>query len=173
MAAHANARRLGLLDLDLDARYALPDPSGAKFVSHVAAGDLLFLSGVVAMRDGEPYLPGVLGAGLGVAEGAAAAREACIEAIQVLAFALGDLDRVGQVVQLVGYVSSAPGFTEQPRVVNGATELLVEVFGAAGLGTRAAIGCQGLALDSSVELVLTVRFDGGPVRSGLPTPAAS
>jgi enamine deaminase RidA (YjgF/YER057c/UK114 family) len=76
-------------------------------------------------------------------------------------------------ITLTGYVNSAPDFEDQPRVINGATELLVEVFGEAGLCARAAIGCQGLAMNSSVELVMTCQFDGGEVVSALPTPAAA
>jgi enamine deaminase RidA (YjgF/YER057c/UK114 family) len=76
-------------------------------------------------------------------------------------------------VQLTGWVNSAPGFSDQPRVINGATDLLVEVYGRRGLGTRAAIGCRGLAYDSSVEIVLVVRFDGGPVNEPMETAGAS
>jgi len=172
MSAHARATQLGILDVDLEELYGLPDPSGAMFVSHVAHGDLLHLSGTVALVAGEPLWPGLVGADVRVDEAREAARVACIESLRVLAFALGSLDRVVQVVTLNGYVSSAPGFNDQPRVINGATELLVEVFGGAGLCARAALGCHGLALNSSVELVLSVQFDGGPVRSALPTPAA-
>jgi enamine deaminase RidA (YjgF/YER057c/UK114 family) len=82
-------------------------------------------------------------------------------------YALGDLDRVQQAVQLVGYVNSAPGFGDQPRVINGAADLLVELYGERGKPTRAAIGCQGLALGSSVEVVLTVLFTGAEVQAPL------
>ena len=172
MGAHERAQSLGVLDVDLEAMYALDDPSGAMFVSHVAHGDVLHLSGTVAMRDGIPVHPGRVGADVSVDEAREAARIACVEAIRVLAFALGDLDRVRRILTLTGYVSSAPTFVDQPRVINAATALLVDVFGADGLCARAAIGCQGLALDSSVELVLSVQFDGGPVRDALRTPAA-
>jgi enamine deaminase RidA (YjgF/YER057c/UK114 family) len=80
---------------------------------------------------------------------------------------------VQRMITLTGYVNSSPDFEDQPRVINGATELLVEVFGQAGLCARAAIGCQGLAMNSSVELVMTCQFDGGEVVSALPTPAAT
>jgi enamine deaminase RidA (YjgF/YER057c/UK114 family) len=172
MGAHARAAALGVLDVDLEAMYAVEDPSGALFLSHVAHGDVLHLSGTVAMVDGRPLHPGVVGAGVTVDAARAAARVACVEAIRVLAFALGDLDRVRRILTLTGYVNSAPGFPDQPRVINAATELLVDVFGDGGLCARAAIGCQGLALDSSVELVLSCQFDGGEVRPALPTPAA-
>ncbi len=172
VGAHARAVALGLLAVDLEAIYGCPDPSGAMFVSHVVHGDLLHLSGTVATRDGEPYLPGIVGAGVSVDQARDAARVACVESICVMAFALESLDRVQRMITLTGYVNSAADFKDQPRVINGATELLVEVFGSAGLCARAAIGCQGLAMNSSVELVMTVQFDGGTVRSALPTPAA-
>ena len=72
-----------------------------------------------------------------------------------------------QIVQLIGFVNSAPGFSNQPRVINGATDLLVELFGERGKPTRAAIGCQGLALNHSVEIVMTVLFSGSDVRAPL------
>jgi enamine deaminase RidA (YjgF/YER057c/UK114 family) len=71
---------------------------------------------------------------------------------------------VQQIVQLIGFVNSAPGFSDQPRVINGATDLLVELYGERGKPTRAAIGCQGLALNHSVELVLTILFSGAEMR---------
>lgn len=172
MGAHQRAVELGLLDVDLETMYGLPEPSGAKFVSHVAHGDLLYLSGTVATRGGDAYLPGILGGDLTIDQGRESACLACVESLRVMAFALGSLDRVVRMITLNGYVNSTPDFIEQPRVINGATELLVEVFGRGGLCARAALGCQGLALNASVELVMTVQFDGGEVRSALPTPAA-
>jgi enamine deaminase RidA (YjgF/YER057c/UK114 family) len=83
-----------------------------------------------------------------------------LSSLAAVKYALGDLDRVQQAVQLIGFVNSAPGFHEQPRVINGATDLLVELYGDRGKPTRAAIGCQGLALGHSVEVVLTVLFTG-------------
>jgi len=85
-------------------------------------------------------------------------------------FAFGSLDRVAQVVQMIGYVNSAPGFTDQPRVVNGVTDLLVAEFRAQGLCAGAVIGCQGPAMGSSVEVALTVQFT-GDARPALPTPS--
>ena len=79
-------------------------------------------------------------------------------------YALGDLDRVQQAVQLIGYVNSAPGFSQQPQVINGATDLLVALFGDRGKPTRAAIGCQGLSTNHSVEVVLSVLFTGEAVK---------
>ena len=166
MRVEQKLERLGITLPDLEAEYR-DNVSGARFVSHLAVRDVLYLSGTVPHRDGRPYLPGVLGADLDVAQGYEAARWACVQALAALRYALGDLDRVEQALQLVGYVNSAPGFAEQPRVVNGATDLLVELYGDRGQPTRAAIGCHGLALGSSVELVLTVLFSGTTVRPPL------
>jgi enamine deaminase RidA (YjgF/YER057c/UK114 family) len=119
------------------------------------------------MRDGKPYRQGVVGKDLTVDQAYEAARYALLPTLGVIKYALGDLDRVEQAVQLVGFVNSAPGFSDQPRVVNGATDLLVELYGDRGKPTRAAIGCQGLALGHSVEVVLTVLFRGSDVQPPL------
>jgi enamine deaminase RidA (YjgF/YER057c/UK114 family) len=121
---------------------------------------MLYLSGTTPVRDGKSHLVGVVGADLSVEQGYEAARYALLSSLAAIKYALGDLDRVQQAVQLIGFVNSAPGFSEQPRVINGATDLLVELYGDRGKPTRAAIGCQGLALGHSVEVVLTVLFTG-------------
>ena len=119
------------------------------------------------MKDGRPYLTGVLGKDLTVEQGYEAARHATLTSLAAVKYALGDLDRVQQIVQLIGFVNSAPGFSYQPRVINGASDLLVEVFGDRGRPTRAAIGCQGLAVNHSVEVIMTVLFSGGEARPPL------
>jgi enamine deaminase RidA (YjgF/YER057c/UK114 family) len=150
---------LGLTLMDLDRAYRA-NASGARFVSHLAVGNLLYCSGTTPVRDGRPYLLGVVGADLSLEQGYEAARYALLSSLAAIKYALGDLDRVEQAVQLIGFVNSAPGFNDQPRVINGATDLLVELYGDRGKPTRAAIGCQGLALGHSVEVVLTVLFRG-------------
>ena len=157
---------LGLPLPDLEADYR-KNRSGARFVSHRAVGSLLYLSGTVPIRDEEPYLPGLLGGGLTIQEGYEAARWALVQALSAVKYALGDLDRFDTAIHLTGYVNSAPGFADQPRVINGATDLLVELYGERGKPTRAAIGCHGLALNSSVELVLVLSFTGTDVRPPL------
>lgn len=166
MRVEERLQALGLTLYDPEERYRV-NPSGARFVSHLAAGGLLYLSGTVPIKDDRPYLTGVVGRDLTVEQGYEAARYALLSALAVVKFALGDLDRVAQAVQMIGYVNSAPDFTDQPRVVNGATDLLVDLYGAAGMPTRAAIGCQGLALNSSVEILLTLAFSGESVRPPL------
>ena len=166
MRVEDKLRALGLSLYDLEERYRV-NPSGARFVSHLAVGNLLYLSGTVPIKDDHPYLTGVVGRDLTAEQGYEAARYALLSALAVARFALGDLDRVEQAVQMTGYVNSAPDFADQPHVLNGATDLLVELYGDNGLPTRAAIGCQGLALNSSVEIVLTLAFSGDTVRPPL------
>ena len=157
---------LGFALSDLESEYRR-NTSGAHFVSHRAVGSLLYLSGTVPIRDGAPYLTGLVGRDLTVAQGYKAARWALIPTLSAARYALGDLDRVETAIQMVGWVNSAPGFADQPRVINGAADLLVELYGERGKPTRAAIGCQGLAHNSSVEIVLTVQFSGSDIRPPL------
>jgi enamine deaminase RidA (YjgF/YER057c/UK114 family) len=166
MIVEDKVKKLGLVVPDLEAQYR-SNPSGAHFISHYAVQSLLYLSGTVPLRDGRPYLTGVLGKDLTVEQGYEAARYAALTSLAAVKYALGDLDRVEQVVQLIGYVNSAPGFSDQPRVVNGAADLLVELYGDRGRPTRAAIGCQGLSTNHSVEIVMTVFFSGSDVRPPL------
>ena len=166
MIVEGKLASLGLPLPDLEADYR-QNRSGARFVSHRAVGPLLYLSGTVPIRGEEPYLTGLLGGGLTIQEGYEAARWALVQALSAVKYALGDLDRFDTAIHLTGYVNSAPGFADQPRVINGATDLLVELYGERGKPTRAAIGCHGLALNSSVELVLVVSFAGTDVRPPL------
>ena len=151
---------------DIEAMYR-SNPTGSRFHSHLAHGNILYTSGSVAIRGGTRYMTGVLGADLSIEQGYEAARFAALHSLGIVKFALGDLDRVDQALQLVGYVNSAPGFSDQPRVINGATDLLVELYGARGMPTRAAIGCAGLAANNSVEIILTLAFSGSDVRAPL------
>ncbi len=141
--------------------------SRAHYVSHLAVQNMLYLSGTTPMKDGQPFNTGVVGQDLTIEQAYEAARYAALTSLAAVKYALGDLDRVEQIVRLIGYVNSAPGFGDQPRVINGATDLLVELYGDRGRPTRAAIGCQGLALNHSVEVVLTVLFSGTGVRAPL------
>ena len=166
MLVEAKLTSLGLSLPNLDELYRA-NRSGARFLSHFAVQNVLYLSGTTPMRDGQPYLTGVVGQDLTLEQGYEAARYAVLHSLAAVHYALGDLDRIEHAVQLIGFVNSAPGFSDQPRVINGATDLLVELYGDQGKPTRAAIGCQGLALNHSVEVVLTVLFTGTEVRSPL------
>ena len=166
MRVEAKLTSLGLSLPNLDELYRA-NRSGARFLSHFAVQNVLYLSGTTPMKDGQPYLTGVVGQDLTLEQGYEAARYAVLHSLAAVHYALGDLDRIEHAVQLIGFVNSAPGFSDQPRVINGATDLLVELYGDQGKPTRAAIGCQGLALNHSVEVVLTVLFTGTEVRSPL------
>jgi enamine deaminase RidA (YjgF/YER057c/UK114 family) len=166
MIIEAKLQSLGLQVPDLEQQYRT-NASGAHFISHYAVQNLLYLSGTTPMKDGKPFNTGVVGQDLTLEQGYEAARYATLTSLAAIKYALGDLDRVEQIVHLLGFVNSAPGFGNQPRVINGATDLLVQLYGDRGKPTRAAIGCQGLALNHSVEVVLTVLFAGTEVRPPL------
>jgi len=137
MIVEGKLASLGLPLPDLEADYR-KNRSGARFVSHRAVGQILYLSGTVPIRGEEAYLPGLLGAELTIEQGYEAARWALVQALSAIKYALGDLDRFETAIHLTGYVNSAPGFADQPRVINGATDLLVELYGERGKPTRAA-----------------------------------
>ena len=143
------------------------NPSGAHYISHYPVQNLLYLSGTTPRKDGKGYLPGVVGKDLTIEQGQDAARYATLTTLAAVKYALGDLDRVQQIVHMLGFVNSAPGFSDQPRVINGAADLLVELFGDRGKPTRAAIGCQGLGGNASVEIIVTLLFSGSDVRPPL------
>ncbi len=166
MIVEQTLQTLGLVVPDLEQDYAT-NPSGARFISHYAVQNVLYLSGTAPVKDGQPYRPGVVGKDLTVEQAYDAARYAVLTTLSEIQYALGDLDRVQQVIQLIGFVNSAPGFGDQPRVINGAVDLLVELYGDRGKPTRAAIGCQGLSRNHSVEIVMTVLFSGTNVRPPL------
>jgi enamine deaminase RidA (YjgF/YER057c/UK114 family) len=133
----------------------LPEPVKpvAAYVSTVRSGDMVYVSGQVPLVDGKPSHTGRLGSdGLSVEEGAAAARHCAINVIAALKAELGDLSRIRRVVKLTGFVASAPDFYDQPKVVNGASELIVEVFGDAGKHARSAVGLAALPLGVPVEV---------------------
>jgi enamine deaminase RidA (YjgF/YER057c/UK114 family) len=166
MKVEARLTELGLAIPDLEALYQT-NASGAHYISHYPVQNLLYLSGTTPRRDGRGYLPGVVGKDLTLEQGYEAARYAALTTLSAVKYALGDLDRVQQIVHLLGFVNSAPGFSDQPRVINGAADLLVHLFGERGKPTRAAIGCQGLGGNASVEIIVTLLFTGSEVRPPL------
>ena len=134
-----------------------------------AAIELAFVTPMLALLIGGIVQLGGLAQTAIVTSNAAreAARYAALTTLAAVKYALGDLDRVQQIVHLLGFVNSAPGFNDQPRVINGAADLLVELFGERGKPTRAAIGCQGLGGGASVEVIVTLLFSGSDVRPPL------
>jgi enamine deaminase RidA (YjgF/YER057c/UK114 family) len=134
---------------------AAPKPI-ASYVPAVRAGNLVFLAGQGPVVDGKPTVTGKVGAELTEAEGYKAARATILTSLAVLRAEIGSLDRVRRIVKLVGWVNSAPGFTRQPWVVNGASDLLVEIFGDAGRHARSSVGANELPLNIPVEIELIV-----------------
>ena len=126
---------------------------GAVYVPFVRTGNLVFVSGHIARRDGEPWV-GQLGAGLTTADGQAAARAIAIELLGTLHAAVGNLDRIARIVKLMTLVNSTPTFTEQHLVANGASELLVQVFGDRGPHARSAFGVAQIPRGACVEIEL-------------------
>ncbi|MFQ5953822.1 MAG: RidA family protein [Kiloniellales bacterium] len=133
----------------------IPEPAVpvANYVGFVRAGNLVFVSGQVPLEGGEFKYFGKVGAELGIEEGQAAARLCGINILAHLKAACdGDLDRVRRCVKLTGFVNSTPDFKDQPKVINGVSDLMVEVFGDAGRHARAAISAGALPLGVGVEV---------------------
>jgi enamine deaminase RidA (YjgF/YER057c/UK114 family) len=166
MKVEEKLAQLGLAVPNLEDIYRT-NPAGGRYLSHFPIQNLLYLSGTTPRKDARPHLPGVVGKDLTLEQGYEAARYAAVAALAVLKYALGDLDRVQQLVHMTGFVNSAPGFADQPRVINGAADLFVDLYGDRGKPTREAIGCQGLGGNASVEIVITALFSGSEVRPPL------
>ena len=140
--------RLAELGLTLP---AAPNPV-ANYVPYAQVGNLLFISGQISKAGDGTLVAGTLGDDITVEAGQAAARLCALSILAQAKAALGDLDRIAQVVRLTGFVASTGGFTDHPKVVNGASDLMVEVLGDAGKHTRAAVGVASLPLGSAVEV---------------------
>jgi enamine deaminase RidA (YjgF/YER057c/UK114 family) len=138
---------------------ALPAPPKpvATYIPAVLAGELLFLSGVIPFRDGKLVVEGKLGRDLTVEQGYEAARVSLLNALAIVRQELGTLDRVKRIVRMTGHVASAEGFVQQPAVINGASDLLVQIFGEAGRHARVALGAAELPLNAPVEIELIVQ----------------
>ena len=142
--------RLKALSIELPAL----TPPAAAFVPFVRTGNLLFLAGHIARKDGKPWT-GRLGETMDVAAGAEAARGVAVDLLATLHAAAGDLDRIARIVKLLVLVNSAPSFTEQHLVANGASQLLADVFGERGAHARSAFGAAQIPFGSCVEIDLT------------------
>ena len=125
----------------------------AAYVPFVRTGNLVFVSGHIARRDGKPWV-GQLGGSIATAEGKAAARAIAIDLMGTLHAAVGDLNKVTRIVKLMSLVNSTATFTEQHLVTNGASELFGEVFGAAGAHARSAFGVAQIPMGACVEIEL-------------------
>jgi len=149
MSASESLTRLGL---------TLPPvatPAGS-YVPAVRLGSLVFTSGQLPVVDGTLVATGIVGQDVTPEEAARAARIAALNAVAAAADAAGGIDRIVRVVKVVGFVASDPGFTAQPAVINGASDVLAEIFGEAGRHARSAVGVAVLPLNSPVEVELMV-----------------
>ena len=143
--------RLAELGLELP-----PPPQAiAAYLPVVVHGNLAFVAGQVPMVDGALLHAGTLGDSVSIEDGQEAARRAVLQSLSALRDALGSFDRLERILKLDVFVASAPTFTDQPKVANGASELLVDVLGEAGRHARAAVGVPSLPLGASVEVVVT------------------
>ena len=133
-------------------------PPVAAFLPFVRVGSLVFVSGHIAKKNGTPWV-GQLGVNVTTEQGKQAAREVAIDLIGTLNAAVGDLNRIRRIVKLLVLVNSSPAFTDQHLVANGASELLVEVFGDCGDHARAAFGVAQVPFGSCVEIDLIAEVD--------------
>lgn len=151
MSAEAKLKELGI---------TLPEAPKpvAAYVPFVKSGDLVFTSGQITFENGAVKYKGKIGKDLTPEEGYEAARLCAINTLAVLKAAAGSLDKVLQIVRVGVFVNSADGFTGQPAVANGASELYVQVFGEAGRHARSAVGSPELPLDTAVEVEVVARI---------------
>lgn len=135
-----------------------PNPV-ANYVPALQSGSLLFISGQISKGGDGAVISGALGADLGVDDGRRAAELCALNILAQAKAVLGSLDAIAQVLRLTGFVAAAPGFTDHPKVINGASDLLVAVLGDSGRHTRSAVGVASLPLGAAVEIdaILQVR----------------
>jgi len=129
----------------------LPKPLGS-YVPFVRTGNLVFISGMLPLENGKLLYSGRVGEKVSLDEAVVAARRSAINAVAVLRSAIGSINSVTRCVKVTGFVASAQDFTDQPKVVNGASDFLFQVFGEAGLHARAAVGVHILPMNAPVEI---------------------
>ncbi|MCB1187227.1 RidA family protein [bacterium] len=143
-----------LSDLGIDP--GSPAMPVANYLPYRLHGNILYLSGMIPVADGKPLYTGRVGDELTVEQGQECARQCVINGLGWVRQALGSLNRVDSFIRIRGFVACPPGFGQQPQVVNGASDLLVEIFGDAGRHTRAAVGSVSLPLNVPVEIDFTI-----------------
>jgi enamine deaminase RidA (YjgF/YER057c/UK114 family) len=150
MSAEAKLEELG---------YTLPQlpAPGGNYLSAKIVGEFVFLAGVIS-TDESGVMTGVVGLEKTIEEGYAGARRCVLMQLAVLRQTLGSLDRVKQIVSVNGYVNTVSGFPDSPKVINGASDLLVEIFGESGRHVRAAVGVSALPRNAMVEVQMTVEI---------------
>jgi enamine deaminase RidA (YjgF/YER057c/UK114 family) len=130
-----------------------PKPAGS-YVPVVITGKMVFVSGQIPIQDGKIIYAGKVTKDLSIEEAQKASRLCVINALAQLKSELGSLDKISKIIRVSGFVNSPPDFSEQPKVVNGASDLLFEIFGSKGQHTRIAVGVSSLPLNSAVEIDL-------------------
>ena len=135
-----------------------PPPPGGNYLPFRRVGSLLYLPGVISSRDGDVVYRGKVGVDLTLEQGYAAAQLCALNLLACVQAATGSLDSVRQVVSVNGYVNCASGFPDSPKVINGASDLLVALWGDAGRHVRAAIGVAGLPVNAAVEVQMVVEL---------------
>jgi enamine deaminase RidA (YjgF/YER057c/UK114 family) len=140
--------------------YVLPDPPRpvGAYLPAQQIGELLFLSGTTCYKEGRLLYTGRVGKDLTIEQGFEAARQTALNLLSVIKATIGDLDRVEKVIKLNGYVNSAPDFDRQPAVINGASELLEQIFGERGRHARTSIGVSDLPGHIPVEIEMVVQI---------------
>lgn len=148
-------KRLQELDLEI------PEIAEGKFsyIPGRIVGNLVFVSGAIPISDGKLLYQGKLGRTISVEQGYEAARLAALNCVGALQYTLKDLHKVKKIIKLSGYVASAEGFTQQPQVVNGASDLLIEIWGEEGKHARKAIGVFELPMGVPVEIELIAEIE--------------
>jgi enamine deaminase RidA (YjgF/YER057c/UK114 family) len=146
--------RLEELGVELPA----PRPPAGAYAPVVIDAGVAYVSGLVAIENGEIAYAGVVGADLTVEDGQRSARGACIRSLGALSHALGDLEGIDRILKVVGYVRAVPTFGNLPAVLDGASELLIAVFGESGRSARTTVGVTALPREASVEIDMVVRL---------------
>tara|TARA_B100001778_G_scaffold206528_1_gene170664 strand:- start:1036 stop:1617 length:582 start_codon:yes stop_codon:yes gene_type:complete len=144
---------------ELGIELMIPSDPVANYVNTVRSGNLLFISGKGPLKNDGEYIKGKLGYDLSIDEGYEAARATAINLISTIKSAVGDLKNVKKIVRVNGMVNSASNFTDQPKVINGCSDLLVEVFGDRGKHTRVALGMNSLPMNIAVEIDLIIEVE--------------
>lgn len=133
-------------------------PAGS-YLPALTSGNLVFTAGQLPIVEGKLVATGKVGSEITLEEATELARKCILNGLAAVKNEIGELDRIKRIVKIVGFVSSDPSFTQQPQVINGASDLLGEIFGEVGLHARSAVGVAVLPLDAPVEIELIVEFD--------------
>ena len=144
---------------ELGIELMIPSDPVANYVNTVQSGNLLFISGKGPLKNDGKNIKGRLGYDLTIDQGYEAARATGINLISTIKSAIGDLKNVKQIIRVNGMVNSASNFTDQPKVINGCSDLLVEVFGDRGKHTRVALGMNSLPMNIAVEIDLILEVE--------------